>query len=216
MAKLMALETQLASCLDAVNRKRAPKPRLSQACRWLWVFVAMRLVSDWENLAHVMQPATASRPSPNWKDLGHIPVAIRRPVSEEAYLAAFREFIQPSIDLDPVDIDIQLNEPLEVRPMCHIPARPPRTDVPAQGTPAPGSVPGDRFSRRPSRDLREHRALFVLDGAPGGREAPARWRACRGRKWNTVSPGFALALLVMRDRRVFEHRGRNTCAGSPP
>ncbi len=41
VAKLMALEARLASCLDAVNRKKAPKPRFSQAFRWVWVFVVV-------------------------------------------------------------------------------------------------------------------------------------------------------------------------------
>ena len=61
VAKLMALETQIASCLDAVNRKKAPKPMFSQAFRWFWAHVVMKIVPGWESLAHVMKPATVVR-----------------------------------------------------------------------------------------------------------------------------------------------------------
>ena len=57
----MALETQIASCLDAVNRKKAPKPMFSQAFRWFWAHVVMKIVPGWESLAHVMKPATVVR-----------------------------------------------------------------------------------------------------------------------------------------------------------
>ncbi len=55
--RLMAVESQLVLCVDAVNRKKAPKPRFSQAFRLLWVLI-MKLVDDWEQLARLMKPAT--------------------------------------------------------------------------------------------------------------------------------------------------------------
>ncbi len=59
-AKLLAAESQLAACVDAVNRRKAPKPRFGQAFRLLWVMLS-KLVDGWEGLAQVMKPATVKR-----------------------------------------------------------------------------------------------------------------------------------------------------------
>jgi transposase InsO family protein len=56
-AKLLALESQLAACLDAVNRKKAPRPRFTVSFRVLWIALSMWL-PEWRKLAHVMQPDT--------------------------------------------------------------------------------------------------------------------------------------------------------------
>ena len=59
-AKLLAAESQLAACVDAVNRRKAPKPRFGQAFRLLWVMLS-KLVDGWEGLAQVMKPATVKK-----------------------------------------------------------------------------------------------------------------------------------------------------------
>ena len=59
-AKLLAAESQLAACVDAVNRRKAPKPRFGQAFRLLWVMIP-KLVDGWEGLAQVMKPATVKK-----------------------------------------------------------------------------------------------------------------------------------------------------------
>ena len=56
-ARLLAAESQLAMCVDAVNRKKAPKPRPDQAFRLLWI-VLSKLTDGWEGLIHIVQPAT--------------------------------------------------------------------------------------------------------------------------------------------------------------
>ena len=56
VAKLLALQSQLAACLGAVNRKKAPRPRFSVSFRLLWIALS-RCLPDWQKLAHVMRPA---------------------------------------------------------------------------------------------------------------------------------------------------------------
>ena len=56
-AKLMATQSQLAACVDAVNRKKAPKPKFTISFRLLWIALS-KLLPDWRKLAHIMQPAT--------------------------------------------------------------------------------------------------------------------------------------------------------------
>ena len=53
----MATQSQLAACVDAVNRKKAPKPRFTISFRLLWIALS-KLLPDWRKLAHIMQPAT--------------------------------------------------------------------------------------------------------------------------------------------------------------
>ncbi len=36
-AKVLALQSQLVACVEAVNRRKAPRPRFGQAFRLLWV-----------------------------------------------------------------------------------------------------------------------------------------------------------------------------------
>ena len=57
-AKVLALQSQLVSCVDSVNRKKAPKPRFSHAFRFLWAFVITKLLDNWREFAHVMKPKT--------------------------------------------------------------------------------------------------------------------------------------------------------------
>jgi len=59
-AKLLAAESQLAACVDAVNSNKAPKPRFGQAFRLLWLMIS-KLVDGWEELAQVMKPATVKK-----------------------------------------------------------------------------------------------------------------------------------------------------------
>jgi len=56
-AKLLATESQLAACVDAVERKKAPRPRFTVAFRLLWVALR-KWLPDWRTLARVVRPAT--------------------------------------------------------------------------------------------------------------------------------------------------------------
>ena len=57
MAKLLAAESQLAACVDAIHRKKAPKPRFGLSFRLLWIALS-KWLPDWQKLACTMQPAT--------------------------------------------------------------------------------------------------------------------------------------------------------------
>ena len=56
-AKLLAAESQLVACTDAIERKNAPKPRFTLSFRLLWIALSNWL-PGWRKLSHVMQPAT--------------------------------------------------------------------------------------------------------------------------------------------------------------
>ncbi len=60
-AKLLAAESQLAACVDAVNRKKAPRPRLTLSFRVLWIALS-KWLWGWKKLARVMQPDTRVKP----------------------------------------------------------------------------------------------------------------------------------------------------------
>ena len=57
VAKLLAAQSQLSACVDAVNRKKAPKPRFTLSFRLLWIALS-KCLSGWQKLACTMQPAT--------------------------------------------------------------------------------------------------------------------------------------------------------------
>ena len=59
-AIIVALSSQLASCKQRVEQKKAPRPRFSPAFRMLWVILS-RFLEGWENLAQLMKPATVKR-----------------------------------------------------------------------------------------------------------------------------------------------------------
>ena len=59
-AKLLAAESQLATCRTCVERKQDPRPRFHPAFRFLWV-VLSKLLDGWEGLAQLMQPATVKK-----------------------------------------------------------------------------------------------------------------------------------------------------------
>ena len=56
-AKLLATESQLVACVDAIKRRKAPRPKFDAAFRVLWITLS-KCYADWKELAHVMQPAT--------------------------------------------------------------------------------------------------------------------------------------------------------------
>jgi putative transposase len=56
-AELLALHSQLVTCADAIEQKKAPKPRFTLSFRLLWIALS-KWLPDWRTLAHVMQPAT--------------------------------------------------------------------------------------------------------------------------------------------------------------
>ena len=60
-ARLVAAESQLAVCVQHIELKRQPPPRFTHAFRLLWV-VLSTILNRWQDLAHVMQPATVK----NW------------------------------------------------------------------------------------------------------------------------------------------------------
>jgi putative transposase len=58
--RLLAVESQLAACKDRIQQKKDPRPKFTPAFRLLWVILSM-LMERWEDLIHVMQPATVKR-----------------------------------------------------------------------------------------------------------------------------------------------------------
>ena len=60
VAKILALQSQLAACKDRIERGKSPKPRFDSSFRLLWVFIS-KMVDGWEELAQVMKPATVKR-----------------------------------------------------------------------------------------------------------------------------------------------------------
>ena len=59
-AMVVALSSQLASCIDRVQHEKERKPRFTPAFRLLWV-VLSRFLEGWEDLAQLMKPATVKR-----------------------------------------------------------------------------------------------------------------------------------------------------------
>jgi len=59
-ARLLAAESQLAACKYGIATKKRPRPRFTPGFRLLWV-VLSRLLDRWEDLAHLMQPATVKK-----------------------------------------------------------------------------------------------------------------------------------------------------------
>ena len=57
VAKLLAVESQLVACVDAVNQRKAPGPRFTLSFRLLWITL-LRWLPDWRKLAHAMLPDT--------------------------------------------------------------------------------------------------------------------------------------------------------------
>jgi len=59
-ARLMAVESQLAACKHEIASKKRPRPRFTPGFRVLWV-VLSKCLDWWEDLAHLMQPATVKK-----------------------------------------------------------------------------------------------------------------------------------------------------------
>jgi transposase InsO family protein len=59
-ARLLAAESQLAMCMRRIEQKQHPGPRFTAGFRLLWV-VLSKLLSGWEQCAHLMQPATVKK-----------------------------------------------------------------------------------------------------------------------------------------------------------
>jgi len=59
-AKLLAAESQLAACKHEIAAKKHPRPRFTPGFRLLWV-VLSKCLDRWEDLAHLMQPATVKK-----------------------------------------------------------------------------------------------------------------------------------------------------------
>ncbi len=59
-ARLLAAESQLAVCKHGIASKKQPGPRFTPSFRLLWV-VLSKLLDRWEDLAHLMQPATVKK-----------------------------------------------------------------------------------------------------------------------------------------------------------
>lgn len=56
-ARLLAAESQLAVHKHRIQQKKEPKPRFTQAFRFLWVCLSL-VWDQWRDRAHLMQPAT--------------------------------------------------------------------------------------------------------------------------------------------------------------
>ena len=59
-AKLLAVESQLAACKQRIDSNKRPRPRFTASFRLLWVVLSKSL-DKWEDLAHLMQPATVKK-----------------------------------------------------------------------------------------------------------------------------------------------------------
>ena len=59
-ARLLAAESQLAVCKHGIVSKKQPRPRFTPGFRLLWV-VLSKCLDRWEDLAHLMQPATVKK-----------------------------------------------------------------------------------------------------------------------------------------------------------
>ena len=59
-ARILALESQLASCKEQIEQKKIPKPKFHPAFRLIWVVIS-KVLDGWEDLAQVMKPATVKR-----------------------------------------------------------------------------------------------------------------------------------------------------------
>ena len=58
--RVLAAESQLAMCKRRIEEKNQPKPKFTQAFRLLWVLLS-RLWDPWDQLVHLMRPATVKR-----------------------------------------------------------------------------------------------------------------------------------------------------------
>ena len=59
-AKLLAAESQLAVCKHRIRQKKDPRPRFTAGFRLLWVVLSKSL-DKWEDIVHLMQPATVKK-----------------------------------------------------------------------------------------------------------------------------------------------------------
>jgi hypothetical protein len=59
-ARFLAAESQLNACKHDIAAKRHPRPRFTPGFRLLWVVLSKSL-DRWEDLAHLMQPATVKK-----------------------------------------------------------------------------------------------------------------------------------------------------------
>ena len=59
-ARLLAIESQLAACKQEIASKKRPRPRFTPSFRLLWI-VLSKCLDGWEDLAHLMQPATVKK-----------------------------------------------------------------------------------------------------------------------------------------------------------
>ena len=59
-ARVLAAESQLATCKRRIEKKDRPRPRFTRAFRLLWVLLS-RIWDKWHQVAHLMQPATVKR-----------------------------------------------------------------------------------------------------------------------------------------------------------
>jgi hypothetical protein len=59
-ARLLAAESQLVACKHEIASKKRLRPRFTPGFRLLWV-VLSKCLDRWEDLAHLMQPATVKK-----------------------------------------------------------------------------------------------------------------------------------------------------------
>ena len=75
-ARLLAVESQLATCLERIQQRKDPRPRFTPAFRLLWVFIS-KVMDQWEDLAQLVQSlhAAGERPSATAGTTGAGPVS---------------------------------------------------------------------------------------------------------------------------------------------
>jgi hypothetical protein len=59
-ARFLTVESQLAACKHEIASNKRPRPRFTPGLRLLWV-VLSKLLDRWEDVAHLMQPATVKK-----------------------------------------------------------------------------------------------------------------------------------------------------------
>ena len=60
VARLLAVESQLAVCTHRIEQKKDPRPQFTAGFRLLWV-VLSKFLDKWEDCAHLMKPATVKK-----------------------------------------------------------------------------------------------------------------------------------------------------------
>jgi len=84
-AKLLAVESRLATCKQRIDSKKRRRPRFTVSFRLLWV-VLSKFLDEWEDLACLMQPATVKK----WHTIN----ALKSAIENVAIFYDFRKVLE--------------------------------------------------------------------------------------------------------------------------